>query len=186
MEILNQKISALLAQKPNAVIGIDGCCASGKTTLAARLAEQYGAQVIHMDDFFLPPEMRTQERLLEAGGNVHYERFNSEVVTGLKNGGDFEYGVFNCKTSCITDKKTVNTKKPVIIEGAYALHPKISIEYDLRIFVTVSLKTQLERITARNGSGELAAFTSKWIPLENKYFSEYHIAEKCNLIITNE
>lgn len=186
MENLIKKISALLAQKPNAVIGIDGCCASGKTTLAARLAEQFDAQVIHMDDFFLPPEMRTEERLGQAGGNVHYERFISEVAADLKSGGKFEYGVFSCKTARISGRKTVNTEKPVIIEGAYAVHPKINIKYDLKIFVTVNHETQLKRIAARNGADALETFISKWIPFENKYFSEYGIAEKCDCVITNE
>lgn len=186
MEELDKRISALLEQKPNTVIGIDGCCASGKTALAARLADKFDAQIIHMDDFFLPPEMRTKERLTQAGGNVHYERFNSEVAENFKKGCAFEHGVFSCKTSCIIGKKTVNTEKPVIIEGTYAMHPKISIEYDLKIFITVSPETQLERIAARNGADALEAFTSKWIPFENKYFSEYRIAEKCNCVITNE
>ena len=34
------------------IIAIDGRCAAGKTTLAARLAKELGGDVIHMDDFF--------------------------------------------------------------------------------------------------------------------------------------
>ena len=44
------------------IIAIDGRCAAGKTTLAARLAKELGGDVIHMDDFFLPLELRTEER----------------------------------------------------------------------------------------------------------------------------
>lgn len=186
MEKLNKKILALLAKKPNAIIGIDGCCASGKTTLAALLAERFNTQVIHMDDFFLPPEMRTEDRLLQAGGNVHYERFISEVAAGLKSGCQFEYRVFSCKIGDFTEKKQINREKPIIIEGAYAMHPQIGDIYDLKIFVTVSSETQLKRIAARNGSDALETFASKWIPFENKYFSAYSIAEKCDCIITNE
>lgn len=186
MKQLTEKIQLILTHKPNAVIGIDGSCASGKTTLAALLAKQFNAQVIHMDDFFLPPEMRTESRLLQAGGNIHYERFNSEVAAGLKSGSRFEYGVFSCKTSGIIGKKTITPESPIIIEGAYAMHPQIEDIYDLKVFVTVSAETQLKRIAARNGSDALEAFTSKWIPLENKYFSEYSIAEKCDCLITNE
>lgn len=186
MKKLINKIEALISQNPNAVIGIDGCCASGKTTLASLLSENFDSQIIHMDDFFLPPEMRTQERLLQAGGNIHYERFNSEVITGLKSGGCFEYRVFSCKTASIIGKKTVTREKPIIIEGAYAMHPQIKDIYDLRVFVTVSPETQLKRIAARNGRDALESFISKWIPFENKYFSEYRIAEKCDIIISNE
>ena len=65
------------------VIAIDGKCATGKTTLAARLASGLDADVIHMDDFFLPPAKRTQQRLSEPGGNVDYERFMEEVLLQL-------------------------------------------------------------------------------------------------------
>lgn len=33
------------------IIAIDGRCAAGKTTLAARLVKELGGDVIHMDDF---------------------------------------------------------------------------------------------------------------------------------------
>ena len=33
------------------IIAIDGRCAAGKTTLAARLGKELGGDVIHMDDF---------------------------------------------------------------------------------------------------------------------------------------
>ncbi len=186
MEKLINKIEELLKEKPNAVIGIDGCCASGKTTLASLLSEQFGAQVIHMDDFFLPPELRTKERLLEAGGNIHYERFLNEVAAGIKSGQSFEYGIFNCKEMRIIGRKTVSPKQPVIIEGAYSTHPLFSGIYDLKVFVSVSHETQLMRIAARNGEDALEAFTSKWIPLENKYFSNFGIAEKCDITINNK
>ncbi len=186
MKKLINKIEELLKQKPNAVIGIDGCCASGKTTLASLLSKQFGAQVIHMDNFFLPLELRTEKRFLEAGGNVHYERFSSEVAAKIKSKKDFEYGVFSCKEMRIIGKNAVTAEKPIIIEGAYALHPQIGDIYDLSVFVKVSPETQLKRIAARNGESALDAFASKWIPLENKYFSELGIAEKCDITITNE
>lgn len=186
MKELINKIEELLAQKPNAVIGIDGCCASGKTTLASLVSERFGAQVIHTDDFFLPPELRTQERFLETGGNIHYERFSSEVAANIKGGNDFDYGIFSCKEMRIIGRQTVTAKRPVIIEGAYAMHPQIGDIYDLRVFLTVPYETQLKRIAARNGADALEAFTAKWIPLENKYFSEFGIAEKCDIIISNK
>ena len=69
---MKEKIKKLLAEKQHVVVAIDGMAASGKTTAAEQLTEQLGGEVIHMDDFFLPPEMRTEERLSQPGGNVHY------------------------------------------------------------------------------------------------------------------
>ena len=41
-----------------AILAIDGCCASGKSTLGQRLSQAYGCPLFHMDDFFLRPEQR--------------------------------------------------------------------------------------------------------------------------------
>ena len=80
-EEIKELISRLLNNKENAIaVGIDGRCASGKTKLSERLKEEFIASVIHMDDFFLPRELRTKERLSSPGGNVHYERFETEVL----------------------------------------------------------------------------------------------------------
>lgn len=179
-------IQKILLTKSNAVIAIDGCCASGKTTLAEKIASEFNMQIIHMDDFFLPFEMRTPERLIAAGGNVHYERFIEEVCGGIMSGAPFEYRVFSCKTGEYCETKTVDPQKPIIVEGAYSLHPEIPDIYDLKIFLSVDYETQLERILRRNGGEALEAFITKWIPFENRYFSEFGIRKKCDIIIENK
>lgn len=177
------KIKKILSAKPNSVIAIDGSCASGKTTLAAELAKRFDMQIIHMDDFFLLPEMRTEERLSQAGGNVHYERFIDEVVNGIRIGNEFSYRVFSCKKGDFNGTNTINPKKPIVIEGAYALHPVIPDIYDLKIFLDADLDTRLERIEKRNGADALEVFKSKWIPLENLYFNAFDIMNKCDIVI---
>ncbi len=181
-QIINA-IKSIISENNEAVIGIDGYCASGKTTLADAIAKETGAQVIHMDDFFLPVEMRTEERLSEAGGNIHYERFMEEVVEGIKNNKVFDYRVFSCKICDYTQIKTVCADKPIIIEGAYACHPKIPDIYDFKIFVRTDPDTQLKRILERNGIDALEAFKTKWIPFENRYFNEFSIESECDIII---
>jgi len=65
-DILNS-IRTKLNQTANRpfLIAIDGCCGSGKTTLANKLAKELNASVFHMDDFFLQPHQRTEKRLSE-------------------------------------------------------------------------------------------------------------------------
>lgn len=175
MENIIKRIEIIIAEKPDAVIGIDGYCASGKTTLAVQLAQKFDAQIIHMDDFFLPFDMRTEERLSETGGNVHYERFNAEVVSGLEKKTEFVYRAFRCKYGGFTETKRILPDKLVIIEGSYAFHPKINLNYDMKIFMKADYETRLQRILQRNGEEALEAFKSKWIPLENRYFDEFNI-----------
>lgn len=184
MEKLINEIQKIILQKGRITIAIDGPCASGKTTLASALSKKFGAQIIHTDDFFLPFDMRTEERLSQAGGNVHYERFADEVVAGIKKGESFVYGIFDCGTGVVSKSEPIYPHKNIIIEGAYSLHPEIPDDiYDLKIFIETDIETQLERILNRNGAKALETFKSKWIPFENRYFDEYKIKWKCDIIL---
>ena len=184
MEKLINEIKKIILKNGRITIAIDGPCTSGKTTLANLLSAEFNAEVIHMDDFFLPFDMRTYERLSQAGGNVHYERFVDEVVNGIKSGKSFVYGVFDCHTGNMSKPSPISPSENIIIEGSYSLHPEISDDiYDLKIFLEVDTQTQLERILDRNGAEALEIFKSKWIPFENKYFEEFDIRSKCDIVL---
>ena len=58
---LYSHIEEKLAESERLVIAIDGGAASGKTTLAGELAKRFGGACVHMDDFFLRPEQRTEK-----------------------------------------------------------------------------------------------------------------------------
>ena len=152
------------------VIAIDGRTASGKTTLAETLSEWLGAAVIHMDDFFLPQEMRTEERLAEAGGNVHYERFAEEVLPHLATKEGFEYSVYDCHEGKITGKRTIPESNIRIVEGSYSIHPYFGEYADVKIFCDIDPENQIERIIKRNGEEMSRKFQEVWIPLEEAYF----------------
>ena len=96
LDAAKKRIDPILAEKDFVIIAIDGKCTSGKTTLAARLAELYDCNVFHMDDFFLRPAQRTPARFAEGGGNVDYERFHEEVLLPLLSGRGFSYRPFDC------------------------------------------------------------------------------------------
>lgn len=165
------------------VIAIDGRCASGKTTLARRLAEITGAGVIHMDDFFLPPELRTPKRLAEAGGNVDYERFSAEVLPKLMTGESFTYRRFECSRMTLGESCVIPAGKLRIVEGAYSCHPEFGNYMTFRVFSDVSPDEQRRRILTRSGEEMLSRFLNEWIPMEEQYFQTYRIREKADLIV---
>lgn len=165
------------------VAAIDGRCASGKTTLAKALAKETGAGVIHMDDFFLPEELRTKERLSSPGGNVHYERFREEVLENLKRKRDFSYRAFDCKTMTLGEARTVAGGGLYIVEGAYSCHPKLGDYMNLRIFSNVSREVQRSRVLKRGGEAALESFTRRWIPMEEAYFEAFSIPQRADLLI---
>lgn len=168
--------------KGRTILAIDGKSASGKTTLATLLKERYDATVFHTDDFFLQPHQRTPERLAEVGGNLDRERFLAEVLIPLKEGKEVAYRKFDCSTMTILKAEKITPKKLVVVEGAYSMHPDLRDFYDLSVFLDVSKDLQKERILKRNPRFA-PRFFNEWIPMEERYFSEMQIKEKCDIVI---
>lgn len=165
------------------VIAIDGRAGSGKSTLASELAQILDAGLVHMDDFFLPPELRTAERLSAPGGNVHYERFSEEVLPKLHSSAAFDYNVFSCSLMKLDGVRTVKASDYRIVEGSYSMHPELGDYAALKVFSTVEPEEQLRRVRLRDGERAAEMFVSRWIPMEEKYFRHFDIAEKGDIII---
>ena len=184
------------------IVAIDGKCASGKTTLASHLKEHFSdkargfsAELIHMDDFFLPLSLRTEKRLNEPGGNVHYERFFEEVFLPLKRiregigltpetgGSSISYRRFNCSLMDYEQEPTVLPfSRLYIVEGAYCMRPEFSGLYDLKIYSDINDELQREHIISRNGTERFKIFRDRWIPMENRYLDFYDIEKKADFI----
>lgn len=182
MELL-QAIDEKLPQLERLLLAIDGGSASGKTTLAALLAQRYGCPVFHMDDFFLRPEQRTPQRLAEPGGNVDRERFFSEVLQPLRQGRPLTYRRYDCQTGQLLPPVLRQAGQLNVIEGAYSMHPELSALYDLSVFLAVSPETQRRRILQREPAFKQQLFFRQWIPMENRYFQTFSIPERCDLRI---
>ena len=176
------QIDKLLA-KGRAIIAIEGGSASGKSTLASVLQGVYACNVFHMDDFFLRPEQRTQERLLEVGGNIDYERFGDEVIKSLTNHKAVCYRPFDCATQALKEGVTVPPNQLTVVEGVYSMHPSFGKYYDLSIFLDIDPVYQKERIMLRNSPTFAKRFFEEWIPLENLYFSKTNITERADTVL---
>lgn len=184
LEIIHNKLRERdKGKRGSFVVAIDGPCASGKTTLAERLAAVTGAGIVHMDDFFLPEELRTKARLEEPGGNIHYERFLEEVSLHLKRGEDFSYRCFDCSTMTFAKERSVSSREMVIVEGSYSSHPKFRNYADIRIYIDVDPEVQLKRILKRDGEQALEVFKERWIPMEEIYLKAYSIRAHADIVM---
>ena len=176
------KLAALEEQHGRFTLAMDGMAASGKSTAAQLLQEVFGGSVVHMDDFFLPPALRSPARFEEAGGNVHYERCEEEVMAPLRAKVPFTYRLFDCSVMDFGGfSDAIDPAGNVIIEGSYSLHPVFGAlpgedgetrhPADLAVFLLISPETQRARILQRNGEEMLQMFVNRWIPLENAYYT---------------
>jgi hypothetical protein len=179
---LFRRIDALLGSRASVSVAIEGNSGAGKSTLAALVSEVYDCNVFHTDDFFLPPELKTAERLSQPGGNVDYERLRDEVIAGLLSGEPFWYRRYDCRGSMLSAPVRVMPKRLNVIEGVYSLHPALGDVYDLKVFLKTGGEAQKGRILERSGAELLRRFEEEWIPLENRYFAELGIVESCDLV----
>lgn len=175
--------AAQCQEKEIRVIAIDGPCASGKSTLAKRLAVVLQAGVVHMDDFFVPPALRSKERFQEAGGNVHYERFQEEVLPYINRKDGFSYRIFDCGSMDYQGRREIKTSAWRIVEGSYSCHTCFGAYADIKVYSDISPQLQKERIIKRNGAKMGKRFENEWIPMENHYFQTFHIKENAEVKI---
>ena len=185
IDLINQKLEPFLkdSKKETIIIAIDGMTGSGKTTLAEELAKIYNSPIIHADDFFLPLELRTEERLNEPGGNIHYEKMKKEIIDllkGAKINDVIKYKPFICKIQNYGEEKNIKLNKVNIIEGSYCLNPYFGKYYDISIFLKINEQSQIERLTKRCPQ-MINNFINKWIPLEKKYHEAFKVYENSDI-----
>lgn len=181
--LLVREIKRLSKTRPQVLAAIDGRCAAGKSTLAARLGERYGWPVVHMDHFFLRPEQQTPERYAVPGENVDHERFLEEVLRPLEERGRAVYRPYSCHTRTLAGPVEVGPAPVILVEGSYACHRSLWDHYHLRVFLTVDQQEQLSRLRAREGEAGVQVFQNRWIPLEERYFISGDVQNRCDLVL---
>ena len=158
-------------RKGPALIAIDGRCGSGKTGFAALAADLLAcsADVVHMDDFYLPPERRAENWMDVPAGNMDLERFRREVLCSPDRDGGTAYRPYDCRTGRLGEP--VELWEPVtVVEGTYSQHPGLAERYDYKVFLTCGREEQTRRLRARE-KDYYPTFDRVWRALEERYFA---------------
>ena len=138
---LTQTIASLLEAHPErpVLIALDGRCGSGKTTLAAQLAEPFpGSAVFHTDDYYLPPAQRIPNWAETPCANMDLTRLREEVLVPAQAGAAVRSRAYSCREGAYLPEQCVPPAPLYILEGSYSHHPILAGFYDLKVFVTCS------------------------------------------------
>jgi uridine kinase len=167
-------------------VGIDGCSAAGKTTLADELADVLHArtewEVIRpgIDYFKRAPELRTAYPI-ESPESYYLDSWDHDAIRGrllvpLGPGGDRRYTAAIRESSGRSlPESPVHTARPdavLVADGAFLQVPALIDHWDLRIYVHVSFDEVLRRGTARDQAWMASAaaaeerYRTKYIPGE--------------------
>ena len=181
--ILYETEKRLLASK-SVLLAIDGPCGGGKSSLAALLAELFPCRVLHMDDYYLPPERRSPGWERTPCGNMDLERFLQEALLPASRGETIACRPYSCQRGQLAEARVLPAAPLTVVEGSYSQHPLLAPPYDLKIFLYCRPGEQLARLKRREGTG-LEAYRQRWIPLEEAYYRTFGIESRCDLRFDN-
>lgn len=165
------------AEGDRLLVTLDGPCASGKTTLARKLAQALRGAVVHTDDYVIPHALKTPERLAIPGGNCDAERLAKEVVIPFKAGAPVLYRRYDCMGDCLLPQEQLPPVRLLILEGCYCNLPPIRDYADVRLFLDAPWEIREARLLARESQASMRQFYERWIPLENAYFAAYRLPD---------
>ncbi len=163
-------------------LAIDGPGTSGKTTLAERIAAELPAEVIHVDDFFLPFEKRSESRLAEPMGNIEWERLEAEILKNLGS-SNVDSAPFDCAAGSYGSERSYNLSGLVVVEGVSSLRKELRDYYSYKLFITIPSDERLKRILRRDPAWKQEKWQTEWIPWEENYFSLHNPQLCADLIL---
>ena len=188
-EELEREIRRHLEERRNSdaerlLVTIDGPCASGKTTLAEKLAAGFDATVVRTDDYVIPHAQKTPERLAIPGGNCDSDRLVREVVAPWKRGDPVITRRYDCRNDRLLPEEKLPDGRMLILEGSYCNLPVIREYADVRVFVNTPWEIRKERLIRRESPKYLQMFYDRWIPLEDNYFEAYGLPDRECIVLT--
>jgi uridine kinase len=159
------------AQSATTLITIDGPGGSGKTTLAAAVAELLdGATIVAGDDFYRPmPEHERVQLSAEQGYHRYFdwERLRDHVLAPLRAGQTARYQSFDWGTGQLGAWHEIDPGTVVIVEGVYSARPELAPYYHLTTYVDTPREICLRRMRARGQDPE--EWITRWRAAEDYY-----------------
>lgn len=171
------------------VIALDGPSAAGTTTLAAVLARELYASVVHMDDFYrdMPHHQRWGLTAVE-GVDLYFDwqRLRREALEPLKAGRPAPFRPYSWQPEggLAVEPVTIAPADVVIAEGVYSARPELADLVDLAVPVETPAEERRRRMVARgHGSDE---WWPRWGAAEEYYFDAVRPRDSFDLIVPGQ
>ncbi len=172
LEPVAAAVAAVDGRQGTRWIGVDGKGATGKTSLAARIAAVLpGSVIVHIDDF-ARPDLRGWER----------DRFVQQILQPLLAGQPGHYQRWDFDRNVGAEWHTVPVGVPVVVEGVSATDVRLGVPWDFTIWIEVPYQTRLARILERDGPAMMDRWLTDWMPSEDAYEEEQRPQDRVDLV----
>ncbi|WP_315096920.1 uridine kinase [uncultured Cellulomonas sp.] len=152
------------------LVAVDGPAGSGKTTLAAALAER-GAAVLHLDDLY--------EGWSGLEGSL-WPRLSAQVLEPLRRGLAGRYQRYDWPTGAFTEWVDVPVPELLVVEGCGAARRAVDDLAVLRVWVEAPANLRLERGLARDGAHAEGLWRT-WMADEAAHFARERTRERADV-----
>lgn len=156
-----------------ALVVVDGPAGSGKTTLAAQLAAELGAQVVHMDDLYAGWD----------GVDEGVRLLADDVLGPWVTGAPGRYAAYDwhadARGSAVVE---VDPARPLVVEGCHSGRPRLDVPRGLLVWVEAPDDVRLERGIERDGE----ALRERWLEFmagERTAYAAAGTAERADVVL---
>ena len=181
-----------------AVVAVDGVDASGKTTLADRLAEAVGPQrpVVRasVDDFHRPRSERYR-RGRDSPEGCYRDTFDNTALRDrllhpFLRDGTHVTAVFDLERDepVATPERQAPGAAVLLVDGVFLQRPELDVDWHLVVHLKVPDDEVLRRAVLRDGGTpeEVAArYQVRYLPAQRLYEAECRPAEAADVVLDN-
>ncbi|MEO5800431.1 MAG: hypothetical protein ABIZ70_07985 [Gemmatimonadales bacterium] len=158
------------------LVVIDGRSGTGKSVIAARVAESFGAALVHADDFFdatvTAAEWDARSAAERARDYLDWRRLRSEALLPLLDGNPSE----------ASGMARVEPRPVILLKGVYASRPELVDLAGLTVLVQAPDSVARERLAAGDGAAERQR---RWAPAERHFFQQVRPVASFDLVVQN-
>ncbi|WP_114558287.1 uridine kinase family protein [Desertihabitans aurantiacus] len=155
-------------------VGVDGMGASGKTTFAETLRRALdGAVVVHVDDFARP-----------GVPTWHHDLFTTQVLQPLLADRVARWQRWDLTADRPLEWQQASPGVPVVVEGVSATDRRLTVPWDVTIWVDVPAAIRHARARSRDGERVWRErWLAEWIPSEEDYLAEQRPDLRADLVV---
>jgi uridine kinase len=164
------RIRQLLEKQTVVIVAISGHGGSGKTTLAAKLAEEFDVtndQIVHIDALHAANYMQIKDIYQQ-----HDWKTLADLLTRARSDERLNYPTRDWKGNA--GNVDVTRPRVVIVEGIRLIRPDLMPLFDVTVWIDCPAETAAARAIERNreqgdSDEEINLWYTKWVPEAKRY-----------------